>query len=66
MLHAVSGLKHREIAALLERPLSTVLSRYHRALGKLRRELSGTLQEGQAAPSIEKETLPAYERRGNS
>ena len=66
MLHAVSGLKHREIAALLERPLSTVLSRYHRALGKLRRELSGTLQGGQAAPSIEKETLPAYERRGNS
>ncbi len=39
MLHAVSGLKHREIAVLLERPLSTVLSRYHRALSKLRREL---------------------------
>ena len=45
MLHAVSGLKHREIAALLEQPLSTVLSRYHRALAKLRRELSGMLAE---------------------
>ena len=41
MLHAVSGLRHREIATLLEQPLSTVLSRYHRALAKLRRELSG-------------------------
>ncbi len=45
MLHAVSGLKHREIAALLEQPMSTVLSRYHRALAKLRRELSGMLAE---------------------
>ncbi len=40
LLHAVSGLKHREIAAMLERPLSTVLSRYHRALGKLRNALA--------------------------
>lgn len=40
LLHAVSGLKHREIAAMLERPLSTVLSRYHRALGKLRAALA--------------------------
>ena len=39
-LHALSGLKHREIAAMLERPLSTVLSRYHRALGKLRNALA--------------------------
>lgn len=45
MLHAVSGLKHREIAGLLEQPLSTVLSRYHRALGKLRRELAGAAGE---------------------
>ena len=35
LLHAVSGLKHREIAALLELPLATVLSKYHRALKKL-------------------------------
>lgn len=40
LLHAVSGLKHREIAVMLERPLSTVLSRYHRALGKLRAALA--------------------------
>ena len=40
LLHAVSGLKHREIAAMLERPLSTVLSKYHRALGKLRAALA--------------------------
>lgn len=36
LLHAVSGLKHREIAALLELPLATVLSKYHRAIKKLR------------------------------
>ncbi len=35
MLHAVSGLKHREIASLLGQPLSTVLSRYHRAIKRL-------------------------------
>ena len=35
VLHAVSGLKHREIAALLDQPLSTVLSRYNRAIKRL-------------------------------
>lgn len=35
-LHAVSGLKHREIADLLALPLSTVLSKYHRAKKKMR------------------------------
>ena len=35
-LHAVSGLKHREIAKLLFIPLSTVLSKYNRALKKLK------------------------------
>ncbi len=34
-LHALSGLKHREIAALLELPLPTVLSKYHRAVKKI-------------------------------
>ena len=34
-LHALTGLKHREIAALLELPLATVLSKYARALKKL-------------------------------
>ena len=35
MLHAVSGMKHREIASLLDKPLSTVLNKYRRALKKL-------------------------------
>ena len=35
LLHAVSGLKHREIAKLLGKPLSTVLSKYNRAVKKL-------------------------------
>jgi len=39
ILHTVSGLKHREIGELLRIPLPTVLSRYRRALGKLRKEL---------------------------
>ena len=41
MLHAVAGMKHREIASLLEMPLSTVLSKYHRALKKLRAFMKG-------------------------
>ena len=41
LLHAVTGLKHREIAALLELPLPTVLSKYHRALKKMRSFLKG-------------------------
>lgn len=36
VLHAVSGMKHREIATLLQIPLSTVLSKYNRALKKLK------------------------------
>ena len=35
-LHVVSGLKHREIAKLLGKPLSTVLSKYNRAIKRLR------------------------------
>ena len=41
LLHAVAGLKHREIARLLERPLSTILSKYHRGLAKLRGLMKG-------------------------
>ena len=41
LLHAVTGMKHREIAALLELPLPTVLSKYHRALKKMRSLLEG-------------------------
>lgn len=36
ILHSVSGLKHREIADILEMPLSTVLSKYQRSLSKLK------------------------------
>ena len=35
LLHDAGGMKHREIAEYLECPLSTVLSRYRRALKKL-------------------------------
>lgn len=39
-LYALSGLKHREIAKLLDIPLATVLSKYHRAIKKLRKIMS--------------------------
>lgn len=38
-LHAISKLKHREISRLLNVPLSTVLSKYNRAIKKLKKEL---------------------------
>lgn len=41
LLHAVAGLRHREIAALIEKPLSTVLSKYNRAIRKIRKILEG-------------------------
>lgn len=41
VLHAVSGFKHRQIAQVLELPISTVLSKYNRALKKLRTMLEG-------------------------
>lgn len=39
VLHAVSGFKHREIAALMSLPLPTVLSKYHRAIKKMKANL---------------------------
>ncbi len=39
LLHVLSGFRHREIAQLTELPLSTVLSKYHRALQKMKRIL---------------------------
>lgn len=39
MLHAVAGLKHREVAELLNLGLSAVLSKYSRALKKMRNAL---------------------------
>ena len=39
ILHAVSGLRFSEIAQNLSKPISTVMSRYHRGLKKLRKHL---------------------------
>ena len=39
ILHAVAGMKHREIARITELPVSTVLSKYSRALKKLKKIL---------------------------
>ncbi len=39
-LHSAAGLKHREIGAVLDMPPSTVRTKYHRALKKLRKLLS--------------------------
>lgn len=36
VLHAVGGIKHREIANLMELSLNTVISKYHRAIKKLK------------------------------
>ena len=40
-LHGVSGLKHREIADMMNLPLSTVLTKYKRALEKMKKQLGG-------------------------
>jgi len=39
-LHAVAGLRHREIAACLSIPISSVLTRYKRSVIKLQRHLN--------------------------
>ena len=39
LLRTAAGLKHREIAADLELPLATVLSKYNRAMKKLQKYL---------------------------
>ena len=41
LLHAASGLRHREIAKLLALSLGTVLSKYSRAIAKLRAGMKG-------------------------
>ena len=41
VLHAMCGLKHREIAQFLDLALPTVLSKYHRSLKKLKTILEG-------------------------
>lgn len=39
ILHSVSGFKHREIAKILEMPLATVLSKYNRAIKKIKKRM---------------------------
>ena len=39
MLHSMAGMKHREIAEIVDMPVSTVLSKYNRSLKKLRQAL---------------------------
>ncbi len=39
VLHIITGLKHREIAKVLGKPLSTILSKYNRALKKLKAQV---------------------------
>lgn len=41
VLHVVSGLKHREIANLLDAPIGSVLSKYNRAINKIKKHLQG-------------------------
>ena len=40
ILHAVAGLKQREIALITEKPLGTILWKYNQALKKMRMALS--------------------------
>ena len=44
ILHAVSGFKHKEIASIMNLRLSTVLSKYNRALKKLKELMGGEWQ----------------------
>lgn len=39
VMHAMSGMKHKDIAKIMGMPLSTVLSKYKRSLEKLRKEM---------------------------
>lgn len=39
ILHSVSGFKHREIAKIIEMPLATVLSKYNRAIKKIKKRM---------------------------
>lgn len=39
VLHAMAGFRHREIAEILDLPTGTVLSKYNRAMKKMRKEI---------------------------
>lgn len=48
ILHALTGMKHREIAELMDMPVGTVLSKYNRSLKKIRDGLEDEKERGQA------------------
>ena len=41
VLHALTGYRHREIAEILDIPQGTVLSKYNRAMKKMKKEIEG-------------------------
>lgn len=41
VMHMINGMKHREIAKVINIPLSTVLSKYNRSLKKMRAYIEG-------------------------
>ncbi len=43
IMHDISGMKHREIAKLMDLPLGTVIARYNRGIRKLRKEFGEKL-----------------------
>ena len=45
ILHSVSGFKHREIAKMLGIPLATVLSKYNRAIKKIKKRMGEDIYE---------------------
>jgi len=45
VLHAMTGFKHREIAEILDLPTGTILSKYNRALKKMRKEIEAKEQQ---------------------
>lgn len=44
-LHVISGMKHREIAELMDLSLTATLNRYNRALKKLKKQIGGEYHE---------------------
>ena len=44
-MHAVAGFMHKEIAAIMSLPLGTVLSKYNRAIKKLRLIYEGRIED---------------------
>jgi len=47
ILHALTGMKHREIAELMDMPIGTVLSKYNRSLKKIRDSLDDEGERGE-------------------